>query len=151
MSKAEIITYKHIARVRELLSDFAIELIRRGNVHDASKFLPIELKPLQAMQELIDKEGQAEFGSDEYKRRTDLLGPMIEHHRANNSHHPEFYENGIDGMDLFDIVEMFNDWKAASERGESLTMNLEIACKKYKVSPQLESIFINTRDRLGWK
>ena len=31
------------------------------------------------------------------------------------------------GMDLFDIVEMFFDWKAASERGEELAMNLSVA------------------------
>lgn len=151
MSSAEIATYKHIARVRELLGTFAVEMIRRGDVHDASKFDPIEMGPLQAMQEVIDRDGQAPFGSEEYKRRTDMLGPMIEHHRANNSHHPEFYPDGVDGMDLFDLVEMFFDWKAASERGQESSMNLSVACAKYSVSPQLQSIMRNTAERLGFK
>lgn len=150
MSNAAVVTYKHIARVRELLGKFATEIIRRGDVHDASKFLPVEMEPLERMQAVVDAEGPAPFGSAEYKRRTDMLGPMIEHHRANNSHHPEFYPNGIDGMDLFDLVEMFFDWKAASERGEEPAMNLSFACEKYRVSPQLTSIFGNTADRLGY-
>lgn len=151
MSKAKIETYKHIARVRELLGDFAIEMIKRGNIHDASKFDPIEMEPLEKMQEIIETEGHAPFGSEEYKKRTDMLGPMIEHHRANNSHHPEFYENGIDGMDLFDVVEMFFDWKAASERGQESEMNLSFATEKYNFSSQLKNIYENTATKLNFK
>ncbi len=151
MSSAKIVTYQHIARVRELLGKFAVEMIRRGDVHDASKFDPIEMGPLEAMQEVIDRDGQAPFGSDEYKRRTDMLGPMIEHHRMANSHHPEFYgERGVSGMDLFDLVEMFFDWKAASERGQEPAMNLSFACDKYRIDPMLRSILINTAERLGY-
>ena len=36
------------------------------------------------------------------------------------------------GMDLFDIVEMFFDWKAASERGEELAMNLSVAFERFE-------------------
>lgn len=158
MSSAAIATYKHINRVRELLGDFAIEMIKRGNVHDASKFYPIELGPLEAMQKVIDEEGQAPFGSDEYKRRTAMLGPMIDHHRTTNSHHPEYYEfeyggqymHGVNGMDLFDLVEMFFDWKAASERGEEPAMNLTFAMDKYKIEGPLNHILRNTAERLGY-
>lgn len=148
---AEVITHEHIARVRSLLSEFAIEMIRRGDRHDKSKFDPIELEPLQRMQDLINREGPAKFGTDEYKRRTNLLGEMITHHRANNSHHPEHYENGIRGMDLFDLVEMFFDWKAASERNQDTQMNLDAACAKYEVEEPLRSILFNTAERLGYK
>ncbi|NNH56955.1 hypothetical protein HLI01_09055 [Rhizobium laguerreae] len=150
MSQAAIVTYKHIARVRQLLGEFAVEMIKRGDVHDASKFNPIEMGPLEEMQKVVDTEGQAPFGSEEYKRRTDMLGPMIEHHRANNSHHPEFYADGVAGMDLFDVVEMFFDWKAASERGEESAMNLNFACDKYKVDGALRGILFNTASRLGY-
>lgn len=149
--RAAVITYKHIARVRKLLGQFAVEMIRRGDRHDDSKFEPIELEPLQRMQDLIDQEGNAQFGTAEYERRTAMLGDMITHHRENNSHHPEFYPNGVDGMDLFDLVEMFYDWKAASERGESATMNLAAACDKYRISSQTRSILFNTAARLGYK
>jgi len=150
MSNAEIVTHKHIARVRQLLGGFAIEMIRRGDVHDASKFLPVEAEPLERMQAVVDADGPAPFGSDEYKRRTAMLSPMIEHHRAHNSHHPEHYENGVAGMDLFDLVEMFFDWKAASERGEESAMNLSFATSKYECGPVVTSIFENTADRLGY-
>jgi hypothetical protein len=149
-TKAELVTRKHMQRVAALMGEAACVLIRRAAAHDQSKLSDVELVPLQRMQDLIDAEGQAPYGSDEYKRRTALLGPMLEHHYRNNSHHPEHYANGVDGMDLFDIVEMFFDWKAASERGEESQMNIGTACKRFGISPQLEAIFRNTADRLGY-
>jgi hypothetical protein len=76
---------------------------------------------------------------------------MLEHHYARNSHHPEHYPDGVNGMDLFDIMEMFIDWKAASERGEASSMGLNAAAKKYHVGPQLLAIMKNTAIRLGWE
>lgn len=143
-------TLRHRALVRELLSACALELINRGAVHDESKFDPIEQGPLDEMQRLIDAEGQASYGSDEYRRRTALLGPMLEHHYANNPHHPEHRPEGIAGMDLFDLVEMFMDWKAASERGEESAMNLTYSVQKYGIPHMLESILRNTAERQGW-
>lgn len=150
MTSANQITRDHIFRVRYLLDRFAAALMQRATNHDLSKFDPIESGPLQEMQDLIDREGQAPFGSDEYKRRTALLGPMIEHHYKHNSHHPEHYENGIAGMDLLDLVEMFFDWKAASERGEDSAMGIRYCAQKYGIPPMLESILRNTADRNGF-
>lgn len=149
--KAELVTRKHMQRVSALMGEAACVLIQRAAMHDLTKLAAVELEPLQRMQDVIDAEGQAPYGSDEYKRRTGLLGPMLAHHYANNSHHPEHYPNGVDGMDLFDIVEMFFDWKAASERGEESSMNIGMACKRFGISPQIESILRNTADRLGYK
>jgi hypothetical protein len=151
MSSAELVTLKHIKRVSQLLGEFAIELIRRGNVHDNSKFEPEELVPLQHMQELVEKEGQASYGSDEYKRRLGILKPMLDHHYKNNSHHPEHYENGIDDMSLYDIVEMFCDWKAASERGEESEVNLSSSKERFNISDQLFSIFESSCKVNNWK
>lgn len=149
--RAREVTQSHVDRVRALLYGAASTLSARGDVHDASKLEDVELEPLARMQMVIDREGQAPYGSAEYKRRTAMLGPMLDHHYANNSHHPEHYENGVEGMDLFDVIEMFFDWKAASERGEESAMNLTAACERFRVSPQLEAIFRNTADRLGYK
>lgn len=151
MSDSAPITQKHIARVRELLDMAATELSRRGIVHDLSKFDPIEKGPLDEMQRLIDEEGPAPYGSDEYKRRTGLLGPMLANHYAENSHHPEHYVDGVDGMDLFDVVEMFFDWKAASERGQESSIGLSHSVKRFNITPQLASILKNTADRLGYR
>lgn len=151
MSTAKEVTYAHVNRVSELLGEAAIELIKRGARHDRSKFEPVELDPLQRMQDLIDKEGQAPYGTEEYKRRTALLGDMLQHHYANNTHHPEHFVNGVAGMDLFDLIEMFFDWKAASERGEESAMNLSYSVKKLEIPTMLESILVNTAYNLGYK
>ncbi len=150
MSDSTPVTQKHIKRMQTLLWEAASELGRRGVYHDRSKFYPIEKGPLDEMQRLIDEEGQAPYGSDEYKRRTALLGPMLEHHYANNSHHPEHYPDGVNGMDLFDVIEMFFDWKAASERGGENDIGLTHSVERFKIDPQLASILANTAERLGY-
>lgn len=150
MNSAELVTLRHIKRVNELLGEFAIELIRRGNVHDNSKFSPEELGPLQEMQNLVDKEGQAPYGGEEYKRRLGILKPMLDHHYANNSHHPESHIKGIDDMSLYDIVEMFCDWKAASERGEESHINLSSSKERFNISDQLFSIFESSCKANNW-
>jgi len=144
-------TAKHIERVANLMSDFATMINARGLGHDLSKYNLIEKGSLDEMARLVAEEGNVPYGSDEYKRRTKLLGPMLEHHYASNSHHPEHYQDGVDGMNLLDIVEMFIDWKAASELGEEPAMNITAACDRFSVCPQLQSIFENTATEFGWK
>jgi hypothetical protein len=151
MATAHEITRAHIHRVRTLLDEMCMQLLTRGKTHDASKFDPIEAGPLQVMQDLIDKEGPASFGSDEYRRRTALLGPMLDHHYANNRHHPEHYPDGVAGMDMIDMIEMFVDWKAASERGQDSAVGLSYCIEKYGIPPMLAAVLRNTADRLGWK
>ena len=148
---AKQVTEAHIDKIKSFLTDFIQRLTYRADVHDASKFSEEEMVPLQKMQELTDREGQVPYDSAKYKERLKILKPMLDHHYANNSHHPEHYENGVDGMDLLDVVEMFMDWKAASERGEESAMNITAATKRYKVSPQLESIFRNTAKTFNFK
>lgn len=150
-TKAELVTRKHISRVQELLSTCAKLLLDRGRDHDASKLTTHELEPLQRMQDLIDAEGQAPYGSDEYKRRTALLKPMLDHHYAHNSHHPEHYHNGVNGMNLFDVMEMLMDWKAASERGEESSVSINKACERFGIDGQMRDILYNTADYMGFR
>ncbi len=144
-------TFKHILRVRELLDEASMELSRRGYEHDRSKFDEEEIGPLAKIEELIAREGQAEFGSEEYERRRQMLAPMLAHHYAHNRHHPEHWPEGINDMDLFDVIEMFFDWKAASERGEATKMGLDAAIKRFYIQPQLADILRNTARRLGYE
>lgn len=150
MNSAEIVTKKHINRIQELMNMASDKIKHRGEIHDASKFSPEELGPLQDMQDLVEKEGNAPYGSEEYNRRLAILQPMLKHHYENNSHHPEHYANGVDGMCLFDLIEMFFDWKAASERGEESEINISASVKRFNISPQLENILRNTAERLGY-
>lgn len=151
MIKSQQVTAKHISRVRELLNGFAKDIIYRGKRHDISKYDPIEAGPLEILQQTIDTEGPAAFGSDEYHRRTALLGPMLAHHYVHNTHHPEHYQNGIAGMNLLDLVEMFFDWRAAAERGGDISMNLTYCETKYEIPPMLISILRNTADQMGFE
>lgn len=150
-TKAELVTRKHMQRVASLLMGAAKELLNRADAHDLSKLLPVELEPLQRMQDVIDAEGQAPYGSDEYRRRTAMLSGMTKHHYAYNTHHPEHYAAGIDGMDLFDVIEMVLDWKAASERGEESKVNVTASVERFNISRQLEQIIRNTAVNAGWK
>jgi len=142
-------TQKHINRVRELLSMASDILTQRGIDHDKSKLGKIE-KPL------FDKETpllkSLTYGEKNYDESRARLKIALDHHYANNSHHPEYYENGIDGMDLFDIVEQFFDWKAAGERhGGNIYQSIDINKDRFKMSDQLINIYRNTAKNLGWQ
>lgn len=143
-------TLKHKLRVAELLNDAAIELLQRAKVHDDSKLIGVEKELLDQLQVRLDAHGYPKYGTPEYDENTKLLKPMLDSHYAKNTHHPEHYTNGVNGMDLFDVIEMFFDWKAASERNKDTNMNLLVACRTKKVDEQLTDIFVNTARRLGY-
>jgi hypothetical protein len=142
-------TLRHIAVVREGLAEIACILIKRGDVHDASKLGEPE-------KSVFDRETprlkELAYGSDEYKDSLARLGPALTHHYAANSHHPEHYDGGVLGMDLMDLVEMFCDWRAASQRtmDGSFKRSIEISSKRFNLDPQLVAIFENTQHRLKW-
>ena len=93
------------------------------------------------------------YDSPEYKQSLVDLKPALDHHYANNSHHPEFYKNGIDGMNLFDILELFVDWKAAGERNKegNIFVSIQKNKKRFNMSDQLCNILENTADYLGYE
>lgn len=77
----------------------------------------------------------------------------IQHHYSKNSHHPEHYGNGVNGMDILDIVEMLCDWKAASERmqgGGDIIRSIEINAERFNLTLQMMEILKNTAFRSGW-
>jgi hypothetical protein len=50
------------------------------------------------------------------------LKPVLEHHYANNRHHPEHYKNGLNGVNLIDVIETFGDWFVSSKRQNNGSM-----------------------------
>lgn len=70
--------------------------------------------------------------------------------------YPGFFETaliespGIEGMSLLDIIEMFCDWKAATERHNDgdILKSIEHNEKRFKIAPQLSQIFRNTKEEL---
>ncbi len=74
----------------------------------------------------------------------------LDHHYAQNRHHPEHYKNGIDDMTLVDLVEMLCDWKAATLKHNdgNILRSLEINSKRFNMSPQVYNILKNTVEQL---
>lgn len=144
-------TVAHINRVQDLLNLAAEKLQYRGRIHDASKLEEPEKSAFDRLKAL-SLSGMA-YGSEEYRACLRAEKPAIQHHYKANSHHPEFYENGVDGMSLFDVLEMLLDWKAATERmkdGGDIRASLTINRDRFKLSPQLESILANTIREMKW-
>lgn len=139
-------TLLHKKRVAQLMTESSIELIKRANVHDDSKLLSPEK---ELFDEFTPKLKGTTYGSDEYKSFLTQLKVGLDHHYANNSHHPEHWENGIAGFDIFDLIEMLLDWKAAGERHAdgNIYKSIEINAVRFNMSEQLVVIFINTADR----
>lgn len=142
-------TVEHIGKVQDYLYDAMKNLSRRSLVHDQSKLKPPEKDAFDA---LTPRLKGLTYGSDEYRACLKEMKPALDHHYANNSHHPEHNTDGISGMSLFDIVEMLMDWKAASERhadGDIWT-SISHNVKRFGLSPQLDDILCNTAREMGW-
>jgi hypothetical protein len=133
-------------RVRDFLDEFAAALLERGRVHDASKLADPEKAGFDRETPNLKN---LTFGSDDYKASLARLGDSLQHHYASNTHHPEHWPNGVAGMDLLDLVEMFCDWRAAAERNANKTVNLQMCVERFKIEPQLASILANSLSNKG--
>ena len=139
-------TLKHIRRVNELLINSATELLRRAKEHDASK---LESPEVEFFDQYTAQIATLTYGSPEYTAALEAIKPALDHHYANNTHHSEHYADGINDMDLYDLLEMLLDWKAAGERQNdgNILKSLEINRSRYKISDQLLRILHNTAHR----
>lgn len=142
-------TLQHSRRVDELMLQLIAGVQTRLHKHDESKMHDPEKA---VFDEYTPKLKGATYGSEEYKRWLQEMQSALDHHYANNRHHPQFFENGVDGMTLVDLVEMLADWKAATERSDSgdLRRSLEINQDRFGMAPQLVSVLRNTAVELGW-
>jgi hypothetical protein len=140
-------TFRHIERVRNLLTVCTIEILMRGAKHDQSKLVSPEV---EYFTEYTPKLAACTYGSDEYKGYLQAIKPALDHHYANNRHHPEHHKDGVNDMNLIDILEMLCDWKAASERHNdgNIRKSIEINANRFGLSPQLTRILENTADLL---
>jgi hypothetical protein len=142
-------TLKHSQRVGELMAPLIHELVDRSLRHDHSK---TQTPELEMFNEFTPRLATLTYGSAEYKRCLTEMGPALEHHYLVNRHHPEFFEDGVAGMTLVDLVEMLADWRAASERHADgdFEHSLTIQRERFAVSPQLDRILRNTAEHFGW-
>lgn len=151
-------TRKHIRMVRDLLDKVKREIMDRALNHDLSKLHSPECDIFEIYTEKLKG---CTYGSDEYKRFLKEMKPALDHHYANNRHHPEHFEltladdfqyhtqgkkNLICCMTLIDITEMICDWYAATKRHADgdIMKSIEINQKRFGYGDELKQVFINT-------
>ena len=143
LDECRVETQKHIEKVRKYIRFFTDKLTSRGVNHDAAK---LESPEVELFAEYTPKLATTEYNSEKYKQCLAGLKPALDHHYATYRHHPEHFANGINDMNLIDIVEMLADWKAASERQHdgNLLTSIEINANRFKMTDQLKQILLNT-------
>ena len=141
----EIIKHKRL--VASYLGIVISDLLRRAVEHDDSKFSPEEF---DAFEQATPRLKDLVYGSDEYKQSLKEIESVIQHHYQVNSHHPEHFKNGINGMNLIDLIEMVCDWIAASQKVKDgdIYKSLDINRDRFGISEQLFLIIKNTIDLL---
>ena len=141
-------TLKHIRKVGVKLLHVIAILSGRAVNHDKTKLQDPEF-PIFC--EYTPKLRDTTYGSDEYKTYLKEMKVALDHHYEVARHHPEHFSNGVNDMDLIDIMEMFCDWWAATERHadgdiiESIEKNKE----RFGLSNQLCKILRNTVHNLN--
>jgi len=138
---------KHIYNVKKIINKIRDELYYRGHDHDQSKMVTPEV---EIFAEYTDKLKSTTYGSEDYKQYLKDMKPALDHHYNNNRHHPEHFDNGIDDMNLIDVIEMVCDWKAATKRHNDgdFIKSVKYNTNRFGLSKQLAAIIINTADIL---
>jgi len=142
-------TVDHINNVRSKLNKVIQDLLERMVNHDRTK---TESPEKEGFDEFTPLLADTEYGSDRYWETLDAMEPVTSHHYAHNPHHPQYYRDGIGGMNLMDLMEMLADWKSASERHASgnLEKSIDINAERFGISEQLKQILLNTASYLEW-
>lgn len=80
-------TMRHIHLVQKMLHKVVRLLLDRAENHDSTKLAAPEV---EAFTEHTPKLAGLTFGSPEYFKQLEEFKPTLEHHYANNRHHPQF-------------------------------------------------------------
>lgn len=142
-------TIQHAHRVHFYCKSIIRKIMESVAWHDVSKLFEPEKSAFDEVTPLLKT---LTYGTPEYEKSLEALGPALKSHYENNRHHPEHFEDGISGMTLMDLVEMLADWKAASERHASgdVVTSLQLNIKRFGIEPQLADILGNTIRAMEW-
>ncbi len=148
MTESKFKTMRHIETVRNYINAVIVDLLGRAESHDQSKLTPAEVDVFDKFTPLLRT---CTYGSDEYKSFLEQMEPALKNHYTNNRHHPEHFENGIQDMNLVDIIEMLIDWKCSGLRHNDgcIFKSIEINQKRFGYSDEMKAIFINTANWLN--
>ena len=136
-------TRLHINNVIKFIYLLIKELMERAEGHDASK---LEEPERATFLEFTPKLKGMTYGSDEYKECLKKMQVGLDHHYAENRHHPEHFENCVEGMTLIDLIELLVDWKSSTLRHDDgdIMRSIEQNMERFGLSPQLAQILKDT-------
>lgn len=106
----------HSNKVSYLLRKIAFEIELRANSHDTSK-LEIDEFIGFCQLDLNRNHQKEEYGSKSYE--DGIKNITVKLHQSRNTHHPEYYPNGVKDMSLIDIIEMLCDWEVARQQRDT--------------------------------
>lgn len=136
-------TLKHKNLVEKNMEKIISMLEKRAAEHDDSKLKNPEKA---CYDKYIPELQKVKYGTKEYdsiKKKMEKEG--LKHHFEENPHHPEHYENGVAGMDIIDLMEMFCDWYSASQRSDtSFKEGVKRNISTYKITGPLADILENS-------
>jgi hypothetical protein len=140
-------THKHMAYACGFIAKMIDKLDIRAKDHDESK---LDEPEFSIFVEYTPKLRDCTYNSDEYKGYLKGMQVALDHHYAVNRHHSEHFENGVNGMNLVDLMEMFCDWKAATLRHADGDIHRSIDQNKdrFGLSDQLVQILHNSVELL---
>lgn len=145
-------TNEHIRSVRYWIGRAQENLDARSHGHDQSKLKEPERSGFQAMT-ADARLKDLTYGSPEYRAVLKQHAPTINHHYANNDHHPEYWSkiDPIRRMSFLSLLEMLCDWKASTARMKdgNLERSIEVNQERFGYSDELKWILLNTARELG--
>ena len=107
---------QHISKVSSLLKRVARTLESRADTHDVTKFEPDEFSGFCQL-DSYRLHGKEEYGSKAYEAGMNI--DAVKLHLSRNSHHIEYWPNGLAGMSFADVIEMLADWEVARQQRDT--------------------------------
>lgn len=143
MSESRFKTMRHIETVRNMLNGCILILLEKSMLHDQSK---LESPEVEIFEEYTPKLRDCTYGSGEYKTYLKEMKVALDHHYKVNEHHPEHFENGINDMDMFDLIEMLVDWKAAGMRHADgdIIKSIELNQGRFGYTDEMKNLLLRT-------
>lgn len=142
MSSYETEVMEHKMKVQIMMDKLSREFLTRGRRHDNSKLKSPEKEIYSEHHERLRV---AKYGTPEYKGVMEKIKPAVQHHYADNDHHPEHFNDGIFDMNLIQITEMLVDWVAvANEKGTDIIDDLPTLMENHGIPENYYMIFKNT-------
>jgi hypothetical protein len=134
---------KHIEQVETFMNKLSAEIKERGRKHDASKLGDQELPKWE---DYLPKLAGMKYGTLDYKKASEAMGDVIKIHHKANRHHPEYFSDGMKGMNLVDLCELCADWASAALRtnGGNIEKSIDDNKKRFNYDNTLASILKNT-------